>query len=63
MTITPNQNFKHGGKLYCVGMSYEASDDDASYFMRCGWVGEPQQRTTTHSLDIHDGQLGHSAEV
>lgn len=62
MMITPNQDFKHNGRAYCEGESYDVSDEDCTYFLVNGWVGD-KALPVTHSLDIHTGQLGHSSEV
>lgn len=61
--ITPNQNFKHGSESYEKGQSYEVPDEDGEYFTACGWVGEPNETGQEISLDIQDGQIGHSSEV
>lgn len=67
--IIPNQEFKHGSETYAKGERYEVSEEDAKYFEDVGWVGgDPElydgyAYNGEHSLNIHDGLLGHSAEV
>ena len=62
-TIIPNQLFKHGTETYEAGKSYEVSDEDAHYFEMVGWAGPEAAGGNDHTLDIHDGQLGHKSEV
>jgi len=62
-TIIPNQNFKHGTETYKEGESYEVSESEAYYFQMAGWVGEKVGSVTTATLEVHDSQLGHQAEV
>lgn len=63
MKIIPNQDFKDNGETYLKGQEYEVPAEDAEYFTACGWVGERTETTGDVSLDIQDGQLGHTAEV
>lgn len=63
MKIIPNQTFKHETKTYRKGHEYEVSEEDAEYFGEVGWIGERSSKAATHSLEIHDGQLGQTSEV
>jgi len=62
-TIIPNQSFKHGRETYKQGVEYQVSDEDAHYFQMVGWVGGEAGPEQTHTLDVHDGTLGHTSEV
>lgn len=62
MRIIPNQIFKHDGKTYETGESYDVSEDDAAYFQEAGWVGERRDGEDV-ALEIQNIQLGHSVRV
>lgn len=61
--ITPNQSFKHGRETYEKDTEYEVSDEDAHYFQMVGWVGGEPTTAQDHTLDVHNGTLGHTSEV
>jgi len=61
-TIVPNQSFKHGRETYEEGVEYPVSDEDAHYFAMVGWTGG-QVKAQDQTLEVHDGALGHVAEV
>lgn len=63
MKIIPNQDFKHGRETYLKGQEYDVDSDLAYYFKAVGWVGEPGNTEKEVTLDIQDGQIGHSSEV
>lgn len=62
MQIIPNQAFKHDGKTFEEGQSYEVSEADAEYFRQAGWVGSPAE-PQSYTLDVQDIILSHSMEV
>lgn len=62
MRIVPNQIFKHDGRTYEEGESYDVPDNDAAYFQAAGWVGERRDSGST-TLEIQDIQLGHEATI
>ena len=62
-TIIPNQDFKHGKETYEEGEFYEVSAEEAYYFKMNGWIGDEAAPSTNATLDVQDGQIGHTAEV
>lgn len=64
MQIVPNQTFKHQGKTYEEGQSYDVTEGEAYYFGMVGWTGEkaasPSEPVT---LDIQDVRVKTGAEV
>ena len=62
-TIIPNQDFKHDREQYTKGEEYDVAPELAYYFKMCGWVGERAETGKEQTLEIRDGQIGHSSEV
>lgn len=70
--IYPNQDFKHGTETFKAGESYDVPEGLAYYFAQVGWTrGKPGSDRETMTitpgdvatLDIQDGQIGHTSEV
>lgn len=63
-SIIPNQLFKHEGKTYEAGTSYEVTEGEAYYFDKAGWTGEkatgPAEPVT---LEIQDVRVKPGTEV